>query len=66
LRRDQLPLALDFFPDYIAVRGAVCHPDRSGTLVADRVRDWAEALAMRSAQNRHLGQENDHSHARLV
>ena len=66
LRRAQLPLALAHFPDYVAVRGAVCHPDRSGTLVADHVRDWAEALAVHSAQNRHLGREHDQIHARLV
>jgi hypothetical protein len=45
LRRERLADALAFAPDYIAVRGAVCHPDRAGRLVAARVREWATALA---------------------
>jgi len=49
LRRDQLAAALAFRPDYVAVRGAVCRPDRTGTLVESLVREWAEALSQASA-----------------
>ncbi len=49
LRRDQLAAALAFRPDYVAVRGAVCRPDRTGTLVESLVREWAKTLAQASA-----------------
>ena len=51
LRRADLPRALTFAPDFVALRGAVCHPDRSGRLVADLVRDWVNALAAHSPRH---------------
>jgi (5-formylfuran-3-yl)methyl phosphate synthase len=53
LRRTHLPRALAYAPDYVAVRGAVCHPDRAGQLVPERIREWSQALAIRVSQSSH-------------
>jgi uncharacterized protein (UPF0264 family) len=44
LRLARLPAVLSLRPDYVAVRGAVCHTDREGELDAVRVQRWTDAL----------------------
>lgn len=45
LRLDQLPLAISLAPDYVAIRGAVCLPDREGALAPALVAHWVARLA---------------------
>lgn len=44
LRLEQLSAALDLWPDYVAVRGAVCQHSREGALDEKLVSRWAESL----------------------
>lgn len=45
LNQNSLPAALALRPDLIAVRGAACHRNRSGSIEQARVRGLAEMLA---------------------
>lgn len=45
LRLAQLEELRPLQPDYVAVRGAVCWPDRRGTLAGQRVAEWVARLA---------------------
>ena len=40
---DEIAAVIQLAPDYVAVRGAACSPDRTGPLVAARVRALAAA-----------------------
>lgn len=46
LRLDRLRDALGIWPDYVAVRGAVCQTSRAGELSEQLVHRWAESLAV--------------------
>lgn len=45
LRLDDLATSLALLPDYVAVRGAVCHDSRAGELCPLKLSTWVETLA---------------------
>lgn len=45
LTMEHVPAVLRWQPDYLAVRGAVCHPNRTGAVCPQRVAQFAHALS---------------------